>query len=468
MATKKTKTTNITNTTNKNVKKIAILDLNNEFIKEENTYYYPVGKLPGLNSVIDPDGSITQEFLNDMPIVDLVPASYSISIINSLSNSLVKTTEGLSTMLRGAFEYSKGTLTTLFDGEEINLKAAVEKGVGSGLIIRGGKEIKTSVTNIFHNGVSANSNNKKTSSLYSYDDSPENISNKTYHKILNRYFEITKGETNKKQNEVLGLRIIGANDTIYTDSIQNSLNTNQLLNTADSMLSSLKIVQKTTNFMGGLTKLDYGSALSFFTSAQSGVASLSGHFGQTSNTAIGTLANIVAGKMLGVNIAFPKVYENSSYTNSFNLTIKLTSPTGHPDDIKEYIQKPILMLLVAGSPISGDGISYGFPLAWKVRGHGIADAKICYIENISVIRGSLDNHYSDFLQPINIDVRVTLAPVNSAFVSIFADEKTTTLNDEKEMVGVQTPYSLSESFHANYRQNGDGKNNQPEIITINL
>jgi len=457
MATKKTKTTNITNTTNKNVKKIAILDLNNEFIKEENTYYYPVGKLPGLNSVIDPDGSITQEFLNDMPIVDLVPASYSISIINSLSNSLVKTAEGLSVALYGGALATAGFFT---DSEK--------QKTGEIMYDKGKKILKTSVTNIFHNGVSANSNNKKTSSLYSYDDSPENISNKTYHKILNRYFEITKGETNKKQNEVLGLRIIGANDTIYTDSIQNSLNTNQLLNTADSMLSSLKIVQKTTNFMGGLTKLDYGSALSFFTSAQSGVASLSGHFGQTSNTAIGTLANIVAGKMLGVNIAFPKVYENSSYTNSFNLTIKLTSPTGHPDDIKEYIQKPILMLLVAGSPISGDGISYGFPLAWKVRGHGIADAKICYIENISVIRGPLDNHYSDFLQPINIDVRVTLAPVNSAFVSIFADEKTTTLNDEKEMAGVQTPYSLSESFHANYRQNGDGKNNQPEIITINL
>jgi hypothetical protein len=445
--------------------------------------------LPGLNSVIDPFGSITREFLNDMPIIDLVPASYSISLVNSLTNGLSTYASNLAGILANGAMTLTYTGMTIFnnfqitnDLEDKDYKSASENTKEMDSASKNAdkyqekfnenvKNIKDEFKKSWAGLTSSNSRNKKTSSLYSYDDSPENISNKTYHKILDRYFEIIKSKkVNSKINlkEVLGLRIIGANDTIYTDSIQNGLNTNQLLNTADSMLSSLKIVQKTTNLMGGLTKLDYGSALSFFTSAQSGVANLSSSLGQTSNTAIGTLANLVTGKMLGVNIAFPKVYENSSYTNSFNLTIKLTSPTGHPDDIREYIQKPILMLLVAGSPISGDGVSYGFPLAWKVRGHGIADAKICYIENISVIRGSLDNHYSDFLQPINIDVRITLAPINSAFVSIFADEKTMSIDDEKNIVGVQTPYDLAESFHENYRQTIDSNDNQPEIITINL
>ena len=507
----------------KAVKKIT-LNLNNEAIRFNKSYLIPIGKLPGLNYMIDPDGSITHELLQDLPLIDMTPVTYSFNMLDKAANLMITKTMSLASSIsytsahalgvddKANYEYqsSNDKVNNIKKQiEEIDAKISSLKWEKIGLMInqsaetiRKGKEklkeekaelekekaeleeqlkaadkelegadkkLEGAVAEAF-----STKDNAGADSLYSYNDAQSNPAHEALNKILNRYFALNETEASK----LFGFRIIGANDSIYTDNIQNSLNNNQLVDQGLNLFEKMPLVKPLSGITSGLTKLDYAKGMQLFTSANGALGSLTNAMAEKTASilnlemnggatdAISSIASIVTGKMFGLNIALPRVYESSGYTNSFNLTIRLTSPTGHPDDIQEYIQKPILLLLIAGGPISLDGVNYGFPIPWKVVGHGISDSKVCFFESISVLRGGLDNHYSDFLQPINIDVRITLSPVNTAFMSLMKDTKELSFKNEENMVGIQTPYNLAKSFHANYSKGSKGT--KPEVFTIKI
>jgi hypothetical protein len=72
----------------KAVKKIT-LNLNNEAIRFNKSYLIPIGKLPGLNYMIDPDGSITHELLQDLPLIDMTPVTYSFNMLDKAANLMI-------------------------------------------------------------------------------------------------------------------------------------------------------------------------------------------------------------------------------------------------------------------------------------------------------------------------------------------------------------------------------------------
>lgn len=229
-------------------------------------------------------------------------------------------------------------------------------------------------------------------------------------------------------------KIICTNDSSITETLSNGYTDNIL----DKMAEGL---QNKDSALGKLSKLataGYQISASLDTNA---AISMLGSW--NSMTGTNQFMNLIASKMVGIQSAFPKVWRDSNYNNTSSFTIKLVSPSGHPDDIDAFIIKPLKHLILAASPITFDGIAYGYPPLWKVQAKGLVDMKLAAIITLSIARGGQDTVFNRYNQPTNIDVRIVVEPI----VQGFATPLTMGLDDTADQYGgvkmiVQNPNSI--------------------------
>ena len=168
-------------------------------------------------------------------------------------------------------------------------------------------------------------------------------------------------------------------------------------------------------------------------------------------------AGILLGKMIGIQAAFPRIWSASDYNNTSSFTIKLISPDGNPDNIKNFIIRPLRTLILAASPITFDGISYGFPPLWKVYAKGMVSMKLAAITAITISRGGQDTLFNRYNQPTNIDVRITVEPVIQGFATPMLETITDTPDSATGSVKmiVQSPSAIIKpmTYNANEPDN---------------
>ena len=82
-----------------------------------------------------------------------------------------------------------------------------------------------------------------------------------------------------------------------------------------------------------------------------------------------------------------------------------------------FIVRPLKLLLLAASPVTFDGITYGYPPLWQVEAKGMASMKLAGITAISLSRGGPDTVFNRYNQPTNIDVRIVVEPVIQGFAT---------------------------------------------------
>ena len=204
-------------------------------------------------------------------------------------------------------------------------------------------------------------------------------------------------------------KIIATNDSTINETLINQYKSNVLDNVGtwagNKFLGGA--FTTATDFIAGTVgnsaSLDTGAALSLLENLQT----------LTDNQA----TNVLLGKMVGIQTAFPKIWSNSEYNNTSSFTIKLISPSGHPTDIINYIIKPLRALILSASPVTFDGISYGFPPLWAVEAKGMISMKLAAVTALTISRGGQDTLFNRFNQPTNIDVRITVEPVIQGFAS---------------------------------------------------
>lgn len=119
----------------------------------------------------------------------------------------------------------------------------------------------------------------------------------------------------------------------------------------------------------------------------------------------------------GKTVSLPKIWEYSSYEPSMQLVIKLISPYGSPKSIKKYVVEPLIYLLILSSPLTTDGISYGWPRMVRVRCYGSFDIYAAYITNVSLRRGGDDSVYNIYRQPLQVTVSLSLEPIIPGFAA---------------------------------------------------
>ncbi len=240
-------------------------------------------------------------------------------------------------------------------------------------------------------------------------------------------------------------KIISTNDSTINETLSNQYKNNVLddvgswagsgiggLIGSNVLTSAKDLIASSFQTVG--PSLDTGMALNVLGSLQN----LATSYGASSQ-----YAGVLLGKMIGIQAAFPKIWSTSDYNNTSSFTIKLISPDGNPVNVNNFVLKPLRTLILAASPITFDGISYGYPPLWKVYAKGMVSMKLAAVTAITISRGGQDTLFNRYNQPTNIDVRITVEPVIQGFATPLRDgiSDTPDSNGGVQMI-VQNPSSI--------------------------
>ena len=305
-----------------------------------------------------------------------------------------------------------------------------------------------------------NSLYKLSSNISTVDSANNKLGNETTNKYISTYTALKQWQDMQKfaGEEIRDtFKILCTNDSTFNETLSNRYDRNWLDTMADNF--------KNTSFgkAGGWTErfansLDTGSALAVLNSMNKVSSEIGGSgFAGSVNSFTkdygvdmgftGQALNLLFGKLIGIQSALPKIWSSSDYNNTSSFTIKLVSPSGHPDDVDAFVIKPLKHLILAASPITFDGIMYGYPPLWKVEAKGLATMKLAAITTLSISRGGQDTVFNRYNQPTNIDVRIVVEPVIDGFATPILDGLDDTVNtpasDGSVKMLVQNPNSIT-------------------------
>ena len=274
-----------------------------------------------------------------------------------------------------------------------------------------------------------------TGSLYEYNQTNTNSVNTYFTQALNNYF----GSAFNAKN-IHALRLIGSQDSVFSETIQNRFGDNNIINQlnpagiAGAMLQSLgkkgNVLQSAAGALKNIPKYNYDAGLNLMKKMSTDISLLS----------------LMESQLFGMQISLPRVFENSSYVDSLTLFLRLTSPTGNPKDIRTFILTPLIILMTAAAPISFDGISYGFPPLWQIKSYGNTHQTVGVIDVITITRGSMETTYSDKLEPLSIDVRLTLTSLSHHYATLIRDDISMESLLDENGVGMTTVANVSEAI----------------------
>ncbi len=267
----------------------------------------------------------------------------------------------------------------------------------------------------------------------------------------------------KDFDKVGTLRLVAANDSTFTETFTNSFDEQNVITSGFSTLkSAVGVVPLVPQALKGLKSFDSLTLQNMVGNVYKAV---------NDGTAKSTLADLLQGAALGMNIASPQIWSASQYNSTLTLFIKLVAPTGQPECIKKNILEPLLYLLAASSPITAYGTVYGYPLMWQVHAHGITNFRIGAVAALSIIRGSFETTFTTALQPTVVDVRLTIIPLLTDFAVQTNADNTDSIY-EKEMapfLGVQNPADIVRGTLNQGPMGGDlRKHETPEIVSVRI
>ena len=350
-----------------------------------------IGAIPGYNMNIDPNGFYAKKIMSNINRVILTPTGYSLN----LGGSIASVTSLITDLVSDGS--SPTTLTTRADGQLFKLGS----NVNSGNIGYGEKTVSTQTAmnvweNILKSSASAGSN------------------------------KLEKLDTN-----ATGLEILCTNDSTFSEVFSN--------NYKPSWLDS-KSSEAMNQVIGKFETLkNINPAISSFDS-DAGRAMLRG----TGSSNVDILG-LLSGKALGYQTTLPKEWMNSNYTSGLQLMIRLISPSGHWKDINKYILNPILYILAAASPVTYNGISFGFPMMWKLQAEGMQTIECGAISTLTIQRGGTDTLFNQWSQPLNVDLRISFESVIDGFaIPIGAKFANDTLASKSTIV--PGPLNIVDSF----------------------
>jgi hypothetical protein len=150
---------------------------------------------------------------------------------------------------------------------------------------------------------------------------------------------------------------------------------------------------------------------------------INGFVSRDAGNIVGSLGSIFSELIMGRKISLPSIWNKSDYQTSFSLSVKLLSPYGSPECIKEHIIKPLLYLLILASPRTFDGLTHWKPNYVYVNAFGVTNINLAYIDNISIRRGGHDVSYNVYKQPLMIDVQVSFKSALPGFAVLDSHSK---------------------------------------------
>ena len=134
-----------------------------------------------------------------------------------------------------------------------------------------------------------------------------------------------------------------------------------------------------------------------------------------------SIASSVAG---GGRIDFPQIWDDSSFSPSYTMTVRLYNPNpADPTSTDKYIIGPIAAIMLLGIPLSDDtsGSTYNRPFLHEITCPGIYYLNPCFISNITVIKGG-DQQQIAYNQQLGIvDIRIDFGSLYSSMLASTSD-----------------------------------------------
>lgn len=254
--------------------------------------------------------------------------------------------------------------------------------------------------------------------------------------------------------EFVGLRLFTTDDTTTNETIQVQYKDSTFQGLTDKMADFGQQYRETANIALGSGAKNFGDSV---TSAASGAASdivkTLGGGPQIQQLLQGVVQ--VAGDMVmqGNKMTFPKLWQNTSYTNSMSVNIRLVSPYGHPKAIKEFIMKPLSYLILLAAPQTKDGITFGGNIPITIKAYGMNYTIFGSIASLTFRRGGSDTSYNLYRQPLTIDVSIEFQTLFDAF-AVFDGQGKKKLQTDK---GAFTNTLLTDPSSSNL-YDGSGQN----------
>lgn len=237
------------------------------------------------------------------------------------------------------------------------------------------------------------------------------------------------------------IRIIATTDSAITEDLSNSFGSSILQQNVDSFQNNNggSLAGKALNIGKHLSTIGAGLDSTYPYQAMNML--------QTD-----TLSDLVASLAMGMKVNLPQTWQASSYNLTQRLAIRLISPYGHPTAIRKYITEPLLLMILMASPITIDGVSYGYPPLWKVQSKGLGEISLGFIQNLNIMRGGADLAFNVHSQPMIIDVALSIGLITPGFgatINNSIDYEQTFSNTPQNIYKSLQPYSLLQGIQEN-------------------
>ena len=199
-------------------------------------------------------------------------------------------------------------------------------------------------------------------------------------------------------------------ETASTDSLSNSQSESQLKSLFDSnsgllkelayMMDSGAAGDKAADFQNFVSE-SMGSLGSFTEETLSG----------TPFSALGRIINLGGNVLKGENIVIPDIYQTTSYTKSYDITVHLRSPYGTKLSYYLNIFVPMMHLMALAMPRATSANSFHSPFLLKayIEGGWSCNLGLCQSITVSKVGESRSN---DGL-PLEVDVSLSIADLYS-------------------------------------------------------
>jgi hypothetical protein len=141
-------------------------------------------------------------------------------------------------------------------------------------------------------------------------------------------------------------------------------------------------------------------------SAQSGIAGMADKFGSN-----------VSATIMGQNILYPKLWKDSSFSKSYNLSFKFISPYGDDQSIFEYVYLPFFCLLAFALPRQTGPNSYKSPFLLRIDCPGHFCCDMGMVNDFSFVKGGSENIWAANGLPLCIDVTMSVVDMYPAIAA---------------------------------------------------
>jgi len=203
-----------------------------------------------------------------------------------------------------------------------------------------------------------------------------------------------------------GIAYYAGTQANISESFSNSFGDSQIANVSKTMSDAAKEMQ----FLFGANSMKEtgaGKLSSGLTDTVNGIIQTLG--GSTVDNVSGELNNGVQSALSGMNMAYPQIWKDSSFSRSYSMTFEFYSPYGNPDSIFGNVYVPFLSLLALAAPRQFQTSSYGSPFLCRVDCPGFFTSDLAVITSIDWKKGGQDNLWSKDGLPLAMTVSVSVA-----------------------------------------------------------